>query len=334
MTLSPFALADRVLERLDDLLDRRRMRSRWGELPLALVLLAPALTILAVFGVFPLFRSIAMSLYGGKYGIGPFVGLGNYREALTNEDFWNSFATTAYYALGTIPTTLTLSFIIAYGLFRITRLRGLFRTAYFLPYVTSAVAAAMIWRGLLNPQFGPVNALLAWCHIPAQQWLLEPRGVLHLLTGGWIGVGVGPSLALCCVILFDVWHASGFMIVVFLAGMTTIPRELEEAAIIDGAGTVQLIRRVTIPLLSPTIFFLAVVSGVKSFQAFNSFYALTGNGRGPGNSTQNTVVYLYTNFYEFQRYGYSAAVATLLCVAIIVLTLVQWRFAGRKVHYQ
>jgi ABC-type sugar transport system permease subunit len=165
-------------------------------------------------------------------------------------------------------------------------------------------------------------------------WLLEPKGVLFLLTGGRISEEVGPSLALCCVILFEIWHGSGFMIVIFLAGLTAIPRELEEAAVVDGAGWFQTTRRVTLPLLSPTVFFLLIVNGIKAFQSFNSFYALTGNGRGPLNTTQNLTVYIYSNFYEYNRLGYGAAVATLLAVAIVALTLLQWRYLGRRVHYE
>jgi multiple sugar transport system permease protein len=192
----------------------------------------------------------------------------------------------------------------------------------------------MIWRALFNPQFGVANEILGWVGLSPQQWLLEPRGVLCLMTGGYIPPGVGPSLALCCIIVFEIWHASGFMIVIFLAGLTAIPRELEESARIDGANALQVIRNVILPLLSPTIFFLAIVSVIKSFQAFNSFYALTGNGRGPVDSTQNVTVYIYSSFYEYQRLGYGAAVATLLCLAIVTLTLLQWRFVGRRVHYE
>jgi len=163
-------------------------------------------------------------------------------------------------------------------------------------------------------------------------WLLEPRGVLHLLTHGIVPPDAGPSLALCCVILFEIWHSSGFMIVVLLAGLAAIPRELEESARIDGANWYQLTRNVTIPLLSPTMFFLVVVGAIKSFQAFNSFYALTGDGSAGG--TRNMTVYIYSNFYVFGKEGYGAAVATLLSLAIVVLTLVQWRVVGRRVYYE
>lgn len=333
-----FRAADGVLAALDDLLERLHTR-RLGDLPTALVLLAPALAILGAFGFAPLVATIAMSLRGGKFDSGAYVGLGNYADAfggdaLRTEGFWDSFWVTVYYAAGTIPVTLVLSFLAAQALFRLGRGRGLLRTLYFLPYVTSAVAAAMVWRGLFNPQFGILNTLLARLGTTGPQWLLEPRSVLHLASGGAIAEDVGPSLALCCVMAFDCWHELGFMVVIFLAGLTRIPRELEESARIDGASRWQTTWRITLPLLSPTVFFLAIVSVIKSFQAFNSFYALTGNGRGPSDATQNLTVYIYTQFYEYQWWGYAAAVATLLCTAIIGLTVLQWRFVGRRVYYR
>ena len=318
------ALADERLERLGG--------RRGSSIPTAVFLLFPVLIILGAFGVLPLFSSIYISLFRG----GAFVALGNYREAFTDDQLRNSFLVTVYYAAGTIPATLGLSFVAASALFRIQRGRGFFRTLYFLPYVTSAVAAATVWKEILNPQHGLINTALGWTTpgaSPWSQWLLEPRGALHLVTGGMVSPGVGPSLALCCVILFEIWHSSGFMIVILLAGMTAIPPELEEAALIDGANWIQRTRRITIPLLSPTIFFLIIISGIKAFQAFNSFYALTGNGRGPLDTTQNMTVYIFTNMYEYNDYGYGAAVAALLCVVIVGLTVVQWRFVGRRVHY-
>jgi multiple sugar transport system permease protein len=318
------AWADERLERLG---------GRRGSLvPTAVFLLLPALAILGAFGVLPLFSSVYISLFRD----GAFVAQGNYAEALSDERLRDSFLVTIYYAAGTIPATLALSFVVASALFRIRRGRGFFRTLYFLPYVTSVVAAATVWKEILNPQHGLINTALGWTTpgaSPWSQWLLEPRGVLHLVTGGVVAAGAGPSLALCCLILFEIWHSSGFMIVILLAGMAAIPPELEEAALIDGANWLQRTRRITIPLLSPTIFFLIIVSGIKAFQAFNSFYALTGNGRGPLDTTQNMTVYIFANMYEYNDYGYGATVAALLCVAIVVLTVVQWRFVGRKVHY-
>jgi ABC-type sugar transport system permease subunit len=332
MNAVPRAL-DATLAWLDDRFDRRR-QGRLRDLPIALLLLGPAFLILSVFSLGPMIAALYMSLFGGKHGMGPYVGLSNYTEALRSPDFWHSFLVTLYYAAGTIPVTMFISFLIAYALHRVACGRGFFRTIYFLPYITSAVAAAMVWRALFNVQTGVFNQLLGLVGLGPANWLLEPDGILYLITGGLVPPHVGPSLALCCIMIFDIWHGSGFMVVVFLAGLSVIPRELEEAARIDGANTRQIIRNVILPLLSPTLLFLIVVSTIRSFQAFNSFYALTqGAGRTLG-TTENLILHIYSNFYEYGFWGYGAAVATLLSLAIVLLTVLQWRFIGRRVHYR
>lgn len=327
------ALADPVLAACDRALDRIASR-RLRDTPAALPLLSPAMLILGAFGLAPIVYALYLSLFRVRGISWQYIGAQNYTSALGTEEFWDSFLHTVYYAAGTIPATLVFSFFVASLLFHIVRGRSFFRTVYFLPYITAIVAAATVWRALLHPREGVVNKVLALAGVEGPAWLLEYRGVLHLLTGGLVPEDVGPSLALCCIILFEIWHSSGFMIVIFLAGFTALPRELEEAARIDGANYWQLMRRVRLPLLSPTIFFLVIVSSIKAFQAFNSFYAMTGDGAGPLNTTQNMTVYIYRNFYVYGKVGYGAAVAALLAVAIVALTVVQWRYVGRKVHYE
>lgn len=328
-----WARPDRWLAWIDDRLSRGGNPSRDGWRA-GLVLLGPAGLIIAVFGLLPVGASLYLSFFDGRYVQGNFAGLANYREALQAPAFWNSVVVTLYYLAGTIPATLILGYGIARLLLGLTHGRTLFKTLYFLPYVTSAYAAALVWRALLNPQTGLANGLLSWAGVPAQQWLLEPRGVLHLITTGLIPDDVGPSLALCCVMLFDVWHGLGFTVVILLAGLSSIPRELEEAARMDGASAWQVSRHVTLPMLSPTLYFLAVSGTIKGFQAFNSFYALTQSGGNTLGTTENMVLYLFANFYEFGRWGYGSAIAALLLVAIIGLTVVQARVAQRWVYYE
>lgn len=323
-------LPDTLLGAMDDLLERLHRRGL-GDVPAAMLLLFPGLLILTVFILVPMGSTFYMSLFGGRHGTGSFIGAGNYADALGSHDFRQSLLVTVYYVLGVIPVSMTLSFGVAFGLYRIRLFRGLLRSFYFLPYVTSAVAAAMVWRSLFNPQSGVINLLLGYLGADPQQWLLEPRGVLCLLSGGIIPASWGPSLALTCIILFDVWHGCGFMIVVFLAGLSAIPRELEEAARIDGAEGWRMLRHVTLPLLSPTIFFLLVVGVIKAFQAFNSFYALTQGGSMA--DRQNLILYIYAQFYQYGYWGYASAVAVLLMLAIIILTALQWRVLERRVHY-
>jgi len=318
-----------MLGLLDDFLERRA-RARGHEGWTAALLLSPAVAVLGLFGVAPLFAAFQLSLCGGKFAMGGYVGLDNYARVLHNPAFWKSAEVTAYYALGTIPLSLTLSFLAAWFLFRIEYARSLFRTAYFLPYITPVVAAAMVWRALLNPRSGPLNALLAGLGLPAQQWVLEPRGILHILTGGLAPPEWGPSLALCCIIAFDVWHSLGYGMLVFLAGLSAIPRELEDAARIDGAGTVQVLRRITLPLLAPLVLFLLIVGGIRAFQSFNSFYALSQGGARALGTTENLVIHIYSNFYEYGDWGYGAAVAVLLSGAIAALSVLQWRLWGAR----
>lgn len=336
--LAAFSLGfiDMCLGGLDRLFEKTRGK-RFKDGPLAAILIAPSALILGVFGIGPLVMALYMSFFRRRGLASEFAGLANYVTALRDPEFWNSVRVTLYYALGLVPLSLILSFLVASGLYRIARGRGLLRTVYFLPYVTSAVAAGTVWRAMLDPRFGIINSLLGKAGIPAgalPQWLLEPKGVLHIVSNGMIPADLGPSLALCCVVTFDVWHTMGFMVVILLAGLTAIPRELEEAAVIDGASWRHISLHVTLPLLSPTLFFLAIVSVIRAFQAFNSFYALTGDGSGPVNTTRNLIVYMYDFVHRPQSLGYATAVATLMALAVIGLTLFQWRFVGRRVYYE
>lgn len=322
---------DRILGFLDDRLERLQRRG-FGDLPGAVVLLFPGLFILALFILIPMVSTFYMSLFGGRHGTGAFVGFNNYLDAFRSHDFRQSLLVTIYYVLGVIPISLVLSFFVAFGLYRIRKFRGLLRSFYFLPYVTSAVASALIWRSLFNPQSGVVNMILGFFGAAPQQWLLEPRGVLHILSGGAIPASWGPSLALVCIILFDIWHSCGFSIVVFLAGFSSLPPEIEEAARMDGAERWRLLRHITLPLLSPTLFFLLVVGVIKAFQAFNSFYALT-QGENMADR-QNLILYIYAQFYQYGYWGYASAVAVLLMLAIVALTFLQWRILESRIHYE
>jgi len=315
-------------------IEERLEGSDWRRAWTGYVLLAPALLILVPFVFYPIGASAVMSLHGGKYGRGGYVGFANYVDAVQQPDFWNSLSITFYYALGVVPGSLVLGFALAYAARGIVVGRLFFRTAFFLPYVTSAVAAAMVWRAALNPQTGAANMVMHALGLPAQTWLLEPRGVLHLLSSGWIPADVGPSLALCCIMVFDVWHNLGFVVIVLLAALAAIPRELEEAALIDGAGALRRVRHIVIPLVSPALLFLTVVGLIQAFQAFNSFYALTQGGARTLGTTENLVMLVYANFYEYGYWGFATAVATLLTAILVTLTFVQWRVLGRKVFYE
>ena len=301
----------------------------------AVIFLFPSALVLGVFGLAPIGFALYISLF--KWGLVQerFAGLENYLRALTNPEWWNSLVVTVFYVVGVVPVSLVLAVALAIVLFRGVRNVGTYRTVYFLPYVTSTVAVAMVWRWIFHPQWGIANALLERLHLPTQQWLLEPRGIFEMLAAplaielpAW---AAGPSLALVVLIIFAIWHSLGFEIVVLLAALSNIPRELEDAARVDGATALQLTRHVTIPLLSPTLFFLVIISVIRSFQAFNHIYVLTGGG--PLDTTTNATMYIFKSFYQYTKVGYGSAVAVLLFLIIVMLTAAQTRILSKWVHY-
>ena len=328
-----------------------RRRARWKEAGLAYLLLLPSALILGAFGFMPLLNALMLSFREWRSVPGGWVGLGNYQKALTADPaFWQSLGVTLHYVLGTVPATIILGYLLAELLH--SRIRGLpfYRTLFFLPYVVSPVAAAAVWRWILDPNFGLASAaaerlgaarLLAGPVSGRPQWLEESAGIFQLLAGAlhaqvpaW---AAGPSLALVCIILVSIWHGLGFAVVVLLAGLAAIPTEVTEAAQIDGARGWSLMARVKLPLLSPTLFFLLVVFTIRAFQTFTQVYVLSVDNRGgPEGTTRNVTLYIYECFRTLESRlgaGYGSAIAMLLFVLVLALTLLQFRVLGRKVHY-
>lgn len=335
-----------------------RRTSGWA----GLLYVIPALTVLIVFELWPIVFGIWISLW--RWDVRPleFIGLDNYQrlfgEGMVTRDFsgelipgevLNSLLVTVYYVLGTVPVTLGLAFWLAYMLFRGVRGEGVLRTLYFLPHVTSSVAITLVFAWIFNARLGLANALLQWIGIPTQTWLQDPTPVLKRIANG-LGLGsldripdwaAGPSMALTVVIAYSVWSALGFSMIVYLAGLTSIPKDLSDAARLDGAGEWTIMRTIIWPLVSPTTLFLLIVSIINAFQAFAPIYAMTRNaglGRaeagGPLDTTLTITVYIFRNFYERSNgVGYAAAVSLLLFMILLALTLIQFRTYGRRVHY-
>ena len=306
---------------------------------LAYGFLLPAFASLAVFFLYPL-AAVFVGSFFRDWGtpLRRFDGVGNFDLALSGSEFWHSLLITVYYVLGTAPAALALGFLIASLLHQEIRARGFYRAAYFLPYITSTVAAAAVFRWIFG--VGPrsaANVFLNWLGFEKLQWTQESRGILEMLANGlgfphypaWAG---GPSLALLCVMAFAIWHMLGFNIVVFMAGLSAIPKELYEAAEVDGANWRQRTARITLPLLSPTLLFLGLVSVIRSFQSFNDVYIITPVERSF--TTRNVIMLIYQKMVERTDFGYGSAISFLLFLIILSLTLLQLRLFERKVHYQ
>ncbi len=324
----------------------------------------PALIILIIFEFWPIFFNIYISLW--RWDVGPlnFVGLGNYRrlllEGFITRDYNNDLAVgevlhsliiTVYYAVGRVPVTIGLAFVLAYLLFLwVKRGRVVLRTAYFLPYVTNSAAIALVFAWIFDARIGVMNAILQSVGLPALTWLNDPFPMLQRLiemAGGtmpesWARLAAGPSVAMVVIILYSIWTSLGYNIVIYLAGLTSIPNDLIEAARIDGANDWAILRRIIWPLVTPVTFFLLIANTIGAFQAFDPIYVLTrdlgfgrGGAGGPLETTLTVTVYIFRNFYErANAVGYAAAVALFLFLIILGLTVMQFTLFSKRVHYQ
>jgi multiple sugar transport system permease protein len=317
----------------------RRSAKRW-EAVQGYAFLLPALLLLLLFHLLPVFYALFLSLFDARvfrdmWQPGRFIGAGNYGRLLSTGEFAQSLTNTVWFALITVPLGLILAVVFAQLLNARIWGRTAYRVTYFLPYITSTVAAAVVWRWIFQPRVGVANSVLQWIGLPPQQWADEPRGVVQLF-GQMIGVPLegwlaGPSLALVTIALVSVWYSVGFNTVIALAGLTTIPRDLYEAARIDGASRWHLFRHITLPLLTPTLLFLFIVETIRSFQSFDFFYQMMAALPVPG--AKVVTIYLYEQGFKSFNLGYAAAIGMLLFAIIFVLTLVQFRATRSRVVY-
>jgi sn-glycerol 3-phosphate transport system permease protein len=289
-----------------------------GHLGLAWLFLAPSLTIFGLFIFWPLGRSVYLSLHGSDIfgGAGDFVGLDNYRELFTSAQFGKVLTVTALFTVLSVgPAVLGALFIV---ILLESRIRGtrLLRTAYAMPFAFSAASASVIFAVIYNPAIGIANGVLSQFGVDRVNWLTDPQIALP---------------ALCAT---TVWINLGYDVLVLSAGVGTIPEEVIEAARLDGATGFALARRITIPLLSPQLFFLVVVSTIHALQSFTQIHILTKGG--PDRATTTLVYSIYTEAFAYGSADFGAASAQAIVLLVIVLccTAVQFRLLERRVHYR
>ncbi len=255
--------------------------------------------------------------------------------AAGDEEWWQGLLVTVYYSVGSIPFQFIISLTLATFLFQNIKGKGLFRVIYFLPYITPAVGAAAAFRILFSGRVNaPVNQVLTTLGFEPLGWLNDPNGIFQLMLGESIKLpdwAAGPSLSLVVVIIFGIWTFIGFNTVVFLAGLGNIPGELYEAASIDGAGRWAQFRHITLPLLSPTLYFLTLYAVIGTFKAFNHIIVLR-NGAALG-TTDTASIVIFDTFQRDTRIGYAAALAILLLMIVMGLTVINNRIASRRVFY-
>ncbi len=279
-----------------------------------LLCLTPATLLALVFTAFPVLFSLYLSFH--KWGIltpeKPFVGLANYQRLLHDAEFWSAMRHTLTYTVSVVVIGSALSLLLALMLNQ--KLRGLsfFRTAYFMPVVTSTVAVSVVWAWIYNPQYGLMNVLLRALGLPPSNWLVDPK---------W---------AMPAIIIMSIWKNLGYHMVIFLTGLQDIPDILYEAARIDGASGWDLFRSITWPLLRPTTGFVLITNTIFSFQVFGPVYVMTKGG--PMRSTTVALYYLYQRAFEFREMGYASAVAWVLFLIILVFSILQARYTSKGVE--
>jgi multiple sugar transport system permease protein len=241
------------------------------------------------------------------------IGLGNYRAILQSHLFWQVFWNTLYFAALAVPLSVGAALAAAVLVHRQVRGIRFFRTVYFLPVVSSMVAVALVWSYMFNPEYGVLNYLLKLIGIRGPAWLYDAH---------W---------AIPAMVLVTVWKGMGYSMVIFLAGLQSIPEELYEAAALDGAGSSRRFWRITLPMLSPTLFFVLVITLINSFQVFEQTYVLTRGG--PANATLTLSYHIYENAFQFFQMGYAAAESYVLFAFVFAITLVQFKLQHRWVFY-
>jgi multiple sugar transport system permease protein len=259
-----------------------------------------------------------------------------------DEDLFRSLLITFYYSLGTVPPQIVLSFLLANILFQNIRGKTTWRILYFLPYVTVSVASAAVWRSIFDPNRGFINMALTALGVAGEnlpQWIFEEAGI-SILIGERLGLEIpawasGPSLALVVIILYNIWTYVGYNTVIYLAGLGNVPQELYEAAKIDGASRWELLRHITIPLVSPTTYFLIMMGVLGTFRAFNHVYVITtGHTLGfPQGTTMTSSILIFKQFWEGHRFGYASALAFILTGVMLSLTWIQNRISEGRVFY-
>ncbi|MBS4206057.1 carbohydrate ABC transporter permease [Lederbergia citrea] len=269
-----------------------------------------------VFTAIPVIASIAISFFEWPLLASPkFVGLENYIKLFTEDDeFGKVLLNTFYYVVLLLPINLIVSVGFAVWLNSVLRGGALFRVLFFMPVLAPMVASALIWKWLYQPDYGLINGFLKTIGVQGPNWLGDPK------------------YAMLSIVIMSVWAGFGYNMVIFIAGLQGIPDTLYEAASIDGANKWTRFWKITLPMLSPTLFFGIIMTLITSFQVFDQAFIMTGGG--PLNSTNTIVYYIFQNGFEFFKMGYASAIAWVLFAIIFLVTFFQMKFQKRWVHYE
>lgn len=299
-------------------MEKVRINGKKKNQKIAYLFIFPQMVLLFVLVIIPVLYSLVLAFCDWDFVSGvdniKFVGLENFVNMWKDPKFIRSFINTIAFAAGVVPTSMIMALIIAIILNKYVFCKGVLRLGFFIPYISSIVAISIVWSFIFNPTHGPINSFLTKIGIE------NPPG--------WL---TDSSWALISLMIVSIWQALGYCIIIYLGGLQNVPEDLYEAAKIDGANGLQQFFKITIPMLSPTTFFLLITRVIQSFQIFAPIRVLT-NG-GPGYSTNVMVFYMYDNAFQYYKMGYASAVAWVMFVIIMVITIIQWRGQKKWVAY-
>ncbi|MGG6312975.1 carbohydrate ABC transporter permease [Paenibacillus macerans] len=299
-------------------LSRRRMKSLQRSETLAgLLFVGPMLIGVSVLVLLPIIATLVLGFADWNFVQGwdgiRFIGFGNFEKLLQDSMFLRSLRNNLIFLL-TVPAYMLISMVLAILIDRYVYLKGYFKVAYFMPYISNIVAVAVVWQVLFQPSYGPINELLKTIGIAdPPKWIADP------------------NFALVSIMMITIWISIGFNMIIYLAGLQSIPRDLYEAAEIDGANGWVKFRRITFPLLSPTSFFLLVTGIISTFKVFDIIAVLTQGG--PIGSTTMMVWYLYDTAFVNLKVGYASSIATVLFGLVMLITFIQWIAQKKWVNY-
>ena len=279
-------------------------------------MIAPVTIGLGIFYFYPFFKVFFDSFHEvGAFNKTKWVGFANYQKMLTDTVMWQSLGNTVRYVLVIVPATLILSLLIAVLLNARIKGRSVFRVIYFIPAITMGAAVAMIWKWIFNGDYGILNYILGIFGISPVQWLSNPS-----LT--WLAISI-----------VAIWMNVGYNMIILLAGIQGISKSYYESASLDGANGIQQFFNITLPLVTPTMFFVLITTLISTFQTFDVIYMMISSKSLSNEAAQSIVVYFYRNAFEFSKKGYASAIAILLFIIIMLVTLFQMKMQKKWVNY-
>lgn len=292
----------------------RRQKKDWIA---AYIFIAPVTIGLLIFYVWPFIQNFWFSFNDvNKFNMATFCGLDNYKKLFEEPDLMLALKNTILYAVITVPIGLFISLLLATLLNSKIKGKGIYRTIYFLPSITMAAAVALVWKLIFNGDYGILNTVLEFFGVEGKRWLTDP------------------STALFCVMMVGIWSGAGYNMIILLAGMQGVSNSYYEAAAIDGAGPVQKFFKITIPLVSPTIFFVTITGLIGAFQVFDTLYMMIDIDKNPAfNAVKTTNVLFYQNAFTYGYKGYAAAISIFMFVIIMIITAIQLWGQKKWVNY-